>query len=214
MSVHHGGQGAYRGHALAGEGDGVLGVAKHGLLEGGGADAGLASALDRGHTNATNLELLVGVGVTVAAEGGEHLGAGSGCAQRRVSQRVCADANGAKTRSRSPQPARKTHRMRPLLTMLHMDGPTARSLTRDGGSAGEENAEGSTAGHVGLHGHGHAAAAGGSLQPTHTQLNRPCPTGCTLTASEPRPEHQCNTHRGAHAVPAASPAECDLGNVQ
>ena len=33
--------------------------------------------------------------------------------------------------------------MRPLLTMLHMGGPTARSLTRDGGSAGEENAEGS-----------------------------------------------------------------------
>jgi hypothetical protein len=69
----------YSAHALAGEGDGVLGVAEDSLLEGGGADAGLASALDRGHANATNLELRVGVVLAVLAEGAEHNSVGGGC---------------------------------------------------------------------------------------------------------------------------------------
>ena len=42
------------------------------------------------------------------------------------------------------------------------------SRTRDRGSAGKESAEGGTAGDARLHGHGHAAAAGGRLQPKHT----------------------------------------------
>ena len=65
---------AYRVHALAGEALGVLGVAKHGLLEGGGADAGLAGALHGGHANAADAELRVGVSLLVPAVGGEHLG--------------------------------------------------------------------------------------------------------------------------------------------
>ena len=72
------GTSSYVVHALAGEAGGHLRVAEDGLLPAGGTDAGLAGALDRGHANATNLELLVGVGVAVPAEGGEHLGAGSG----------------------------------------------------------------------------------------------------------------------------------------
>jgi hypothetical protein len=84
-------------------------------------------------------------------------------AARRVVSASC--MNGT-LRCKNKSPAPTICSAIPTL-LVHVWSGQGGSRTRDGGSAGKESAEGGTAGDVGLHGHGHAAAAGGRLQPKH-----------------------------------------------